>query len=839
MQKFAKAPFKSNLGRSRAVGERRTPGGGEGRGGGDPGEVGPMNKRARTPGGEPPAGEPPPPDAAPLGDGDGAALFRLGKFNGLGMFSGGVFSLGTSPTDTKGKAPSTLPAADGVAGLRAALALQHSVRKIGQMAIGPATPKPGDSPAEGTSKTFAFGQACAPGPAGPGAAAVAKVEGAPSFELPGDPGVKDSPRDALVAKVRALEAELEAARLQLARFNLRTKAQARMLFPDQWRDWAEGLPPGVLVDIGRKVVRSEEADFAARRKALGESSGPREPVGGETPACYGLLAFAMVCKPWRKAQREIGGPLRSRVSDVMAKGSVKFADWALAEGCPKKRPWSEGKDHRVTDLRGMAALTGNLPVLRRESSEAWAAWIDQETKLENQKKADVEKTTKSSTANMKREIERALAAATKEPGQKDTTAMLVKCTERVAEQLLKDKAASSARWEKARAKRERDFVKQEVTVYELAARSGSLRVLRWLDELHPVHSNFAAVEVRLMVESPESWATKRAKAVCAPAAEAGHLHVLAWAMGQGKKFTATDNLRASSVAAARGNQLAILKYLKNQMSLSADQRACTGGSANQAQTWASASHRSDLAGAAAQSGSKDLLLWLKDGQRWDGDAWYAVFRNAAKEGHVDIMRWVVAEAPAEEPAFDFGPPDMDDDWGDDFWHDVLWPVCYNGHLHVLHYVSELHGHDGAIFAAGSTYAAVAGGRVDVLEYLMDCGCEFDDELEECAEDPKSLPAWKWFNKNYGNTHPFDSYECMEGFCCVAASGGCLEILKWAMDVGIYESGFFYEVEDAARCSGHTELALWLEDLHNKEAECPACAGRGTVPECELDSIYVE
>ena len=59
-----------------------------------------------------------------------------------------------------------------------------------------------------------------------------------------------------------------------------------------------------------------------------------------------------------------------------------------------------------------------------------------------------------------------------------------------------------------------------------------------------------------------------------------------------------------------------------------------------------------------------------------------------------------------------------------------------------------------------------------------------------------------------------------------------------MDVNIFKSWFSYEASDAARRNGHTELAEWLEDLHCKEAQCPACAGRGTVPECEVDQIFI-
>ena len=48
-----------------------------------------------------------------------------------------------------------------------------------------------------------------------------------------------------------------------------------------------------------------------------------------------LFVFALVCKGWRKAQLEVGGPLRTRVvSDVLLPGPVALAKWALAEGCP-------------------------------------------------------------------------------------------------------------------------------------------------------------------------------------------------------------------------------------------------------------------------------------------------------------------------------------------------------------------------------------------------------------------------------------------------------------------------------------------------------------------------
>ena len=207
----------------------------------------------------------------------------------------------------------------------------------------------------------------------------------------------------------------------------------------------------------------------------------------------------------------------------------------------------------------------------------------------------------------------------------------------------------------------------------------------------------------------------------------------------------------------------------------------------------------------------------------------------------------------------------------DFWYELLGDVCGNGHLLVLHYLSELHGHEGVIAAAGSTYTAVAGGHIGVLEYLLECGCEFDEELETCADEPASLPAWQWIHEvrvpprapgeppgsrppsqkgrnheaaadgrlRQNHLHFFDEFEGREYFCKCAASGGCVDILKWAIDVDIFDSWCYYEASAAAQQNGHTELADWLEDRHNKEAQCPACAGRGTVAACEVDQIYME
>ena len=111
--------------------------------------------------------------------------------------------------------------------------------------------------------------------------------------------------------------------------------------PEEWRDWAGGLPDEVLAKVVGKVVAQTEAGWAARLKEWGNSEAwIQEKLAERKRNGNCLYVFARVCKNWRKAQLKVGGPLRSRVmSDVILPGSVALAKWALAEGCPRESRW--------------------------------------------------------------------------------------------------------------------------------------------------------------------------------------------------------------------------------------------------------------------------------------------------------------------------------------------------------------------------------------------------------------------------------------------------------------------------------------------------------------------
>ena len=131
--------------------------------------------------------------------------------------------------------------------------------------------------------------------------------------------------------------------------------------PD-WRDWAGGLPADVLAKVAETLAEGNRADWAAHllgTRGYKPDDFARKMAKREQEGPSGLLAFALVCKEWRKAQLKVGGRLRTRVeSDVILPGQVALVKWALAEGCPR-----ENEDGGVT-LAYAAAGYGHLELVQ-------------------------------------------------------------------------------------------------------------------------------------------------------------------------------------------------------------------------------------------------------------------------------------------------------------------------------------------------------------------------------------------------------------------------------------------------------------------------------------------
>ena len=109
-------------------------------------------------------------------------------------------------------------------------------------------------------------------------------------------------------------------------------------------NWGSGLPKVALCCIARIVQADSEAVFRARPTQLflgvstGEQSNRTSPLEAVPPgeSAYGLLQFALVCRGWRAAQKEVS-KLRTRVSSVFDNGaSLELFSWALEMGCPRK-----------------------------------------------------------------------------------------------------------------------------------------------------------------------------------------------------------------------------------------------------------------------------------------------------------------------------------------------------------------------------------------------------------------------------------------------------------------------------------------------------------------------
>ena len=181
----------------------------------------------------------------------------------------------------------------------------------------------------------------------------------------------ETERDELAAalKKRKKDAERKAKELREAKRQLALFRDAEAARPDpQWRDWGNalgrGLPADVLAKVAEKYVARTEAEYEAWfRKDRADrlkwtENRIRRELATRKRQGRGLLAFAMVCRGWRRVQLTVGKKLCSHtVSDVLMLGRVELAKWALAEGCPSQE---HGDASQINRMASAAVRYGHL-----------------------------------------------------------------------------------------------------------------------------------------------------------------------------------------------------------------------------------------------------------------------------------------------------------------------------------------------------------------------------------------------------------------------------------------------------------------------------------------------
>ena len=196
----------------------------------------------------------------------------------------------------------------------------------------------GDSPAAGGDDPGAPAPAAAPGPGTPGWRDWAAG-------LPGPVLARVAEKlAAQLAPRRSRGLTLMLVTCKPWKEAMKKEAIARAGGPEVWRDWGnrfgEGLPTRVLVKVAEKYIALAEQRYAAdleRQFSWGQRH-TQYMLNKRRADGNCLYPFARVGKGWRKAQRQVGGRLRTRLkSDIVSPGRVELVRWALAEGCPRER----------------------------------------------------------------------------------------------------------------------------------------------------------------------------------------------------------------------------------------------------------------------------------------------------------------------------------------------------------------------------------------------------------------------------------------------------------------------------------------------------------------------
>jgi len=313
---------------------------------------------------------------------------------------------------------------------------------------------------------------------------------------------------------------------------------------------------------------------------------------------------------------------------------------------------------------------------------------------------------------------------------------------------------------------------------EGAARRGHLDVIKWM------HARGCAIDYG---------------AVCREAAERGHLAIAEWAYAHGGRLYG-----ATLWMAARNGHLDILVWAHARRH-DAMHNGANNGQGNDLNVITR-----NTTMQAAQGGHVHVLEWF-EAQGWSCDE--SVCTNAAQYGHLDVLQWARAR----------GCP----------WNNNVYKAAVRGgHLHIIQWAHQhgcllprskrdfreccreaaFYGHvavlawlldHGASWSKGIAKDAATGGhpcifrwadsrghpwrtphacwgaakanRTDMLWWLRENGCPWDEETCGRAAKHGNLATLKWLRKH---GCPWNKWTCI-----YAAMWGHLEILQWARSKG--------------------------------------------------------
>ncbi|KAG5188070.1 hypothetical protein JKP88DRAFT_178423 [Tribonema minus] len=343
-----------------------------------------------------------------------------------------------------------------------------------------------------------------------------------------------------------------------------------------------------------------------------------------------------------------------------------------------------------------------------------------------------------------------------------------------------------------------------------AAGGGHLGVLKWLRNQDP----------------PCSWNAE----ACEAAVSSGHLDVLRWMRSQPLPcpWDAMSS-RLATVAAFEGH-LDALQYL-HQEGCAWDESttaAAAAGDHLHVLQWCRAATPpcpwdTGVAYAAVESGSLQVVQWLLPELLRQGVGCLipgSLLSRAANAGHLAMLQWMAANAPAGQPLWTASDDAVD----------ACTKAAAHGHLDVLRC---LRGELKCPWNEEACSAAAQNGHLNVLQWLHAGGCPWDDNTSWHAADRGDLEMFKWACSRgcpcttttsqliaeqgnfemlrwaHENGCPWDATTCT-----TLAANGHLDMLKWAHTNGC-PFAKKHETCSAAALNGELEILQWLH-----EQDCP-------------------